>query len=221
MSVSLSQAPINQFPIPESKPVPSTSQKVVKEVINLGIGMPLNYYVGYFIGCGLNKMNLKTPLSPENMGMLSALSLPVKPITTYCITKALGCKPDTPWRNMTALAASSLATTAISALACNALGYEIDTPSLVYRTVIGLGLSTLMITSFKLAQKLDESNTTESEVSETPDETEEMDTNPTPLDSDRITPVDEKMASKVESIQRDLFSPAPTNDLVKEKQLAA
>lgn len=107
----------------------------------LSVGMPISYGIGYGIGW----LGLSGQIPPTNFGMLLAVTLPARLATGYCIHKISGYKPDTPWRhstwhNLTATVATSITSSAIAALACNQLGYEIDAPALIVRNIVGLGL---------------------------------------------------------------------------------
>ncbi|HEV8050890.1 MAG TPA: hypothetical protein VGP47_00230 [Parachlamydiaceae bacterium] len=102
-------------------------------------------------------INSAAPDWKGNLSMFAAMSISIRPVASHCFNQLLGCKEDTPLRNMTAIVATSITTTALASYATNLMGdflscnvseqlkFETDTAMLVKGNVIALAIAPLYL----------------------------------------------------------------------------
>jgi hypothetical protein len=158
---------------PNTKPPefnPSLTVKAIATTIGTGIGMVANYYISYGLLYPFERFGSLEHETRVNYSALAALSVPIRPLTSFCNKTALGCNENTPWRNITENVATSLITCIHATRACNYLGYNIKIADLLYHQIQIFGITAL---SYGLAlgiQYLDDSIEVEEDSFDLPEE---------------------------------------------------
>jgi hypothetical protein len=127
---------------------PSRPALVIGSVLGTGIGMAAHFAKTSAIYYPVEKFELCTAEQRINWSVHAALSVPIRPITSFCFTKILGCNKDTNWRNVAEYVATTVTTSIVAAAFCNYAGYDVHTAGIVYSHLQAFGLE-LATTGFK------------------------------------------------------------------------
>lgn len=121
--------------LPQEPIAPTLPEQAVNTVINTSLGMAFNYAFVTTLLTPFQYFGYCENATRVTHSTLAALSAPVRPLASYCFKTILGCDENTKWKNMTENMATMVTTSVIAGLACNYLGYNIDTRSLVYQNL--------------------------------------------------------------------------------------
>lgn len=127
---------------------PSLPALVIGSVLGTGIGMVAHFAKTNAIYYPVEKLEYCTTDQRINWSIHAALSVPIRPITSYCFTKILGCSKDTNWRNVAEYVATTVTTSIVAAAVCNYAGFNVHTAGIVYSHLQAFALE-LSTTGFK------------------------------------------------------------------------